>query len=464
MKIQFLQFVSGMYIAPMLISALLKKNGHDVELLIEFDEQKIVSKTAEIKPDVVAFSVTTGNHVWVAKVARAIKEKCNVLTIAGGPHPTFFPDFIKEPGIDIVARGEAEFAFVELMNTLREGKSIAHIKNLWVKEGNIIHKNEIRDLLENLDVLPNPDRSIYKIKKIEKATFVAGRGCPYDCSFCYSPGQMALYRGKGKFVRMKSPPATVNEIVEVKEQYGLKEVVFDDDIFITNRDWLKEFCAIYPHKVGLPYKCFVRANLVDEEIVQLLQRSGCIVVYFGLESGDEKLRKTILRKPVTDNQLIYAAELFHKYRIKFGTFSMMGIPTETTEQAFKTISLNSHIKTDFPRVMILQPYPGTEISKFSVDNGYMDQFNINDFGASFSRKSLIKQKNIDELINLQRLSYFAMMFPILNPLIKWLIKIPPNKLFDSLFLFSVALINAKENQESVIAVVLKNLNLVKQAF
>lgn len=449
MKILFVQYSLGYYVAPMLLSALLKQHGHAVDITIGPDVNDILSSVQKINPDIVAFSVTTGNHVWFAKIAKKIKGISKALIIAGGPHPTFFPEFIDEPGIDIIARGESEFAFLELVENIRKGKKITAIKNLWVKEGGKVYKNDVRRLLPDLDKLPDPDRSLYPEEKISTASFIAGRGCPYNCSFCFNHSLKELYQNKGKYVRMKSPKAFVSEIESVKDRCGLRSIVFTDDIFITDKKWLKEFCALYVKKINLPFKCFVRANQVDEPLVMLLKSSKCHVVYFGIESGDEALRNDVLHKQVMDQQIVAAARLFHKHGIKIGTFNMMGIPSETTAQALKTVQLNRLIKTDFPRIMLLQPYPKTEICKFAVANGYMDELKVDDFGVSFIRESLIKQKNIGQLINLQRLSYFAIKSRVAECVITQLIKLPPNKIFELFFLFSLLLVNSKENKHNL---------------
>lgn len=465
MKILFIQFASGYYIAPMLLSSVLKKHGHNTSILVESDDARILNHIKQLRPDIIAFSCTTGNHIWAARIARKIKQSFDVVTIAGGPHPTFFPDFIEEQGIDVVARGEAEFAIAEMVDNIQNGKDITSINNLWVKKNNKVYKNDLRDLLENLDKLPYPDRSLYRRNAVlEGTSFVAGRGCPYNCSFCFNHSSREMYKGKGRYVRIKSPKATIAEIEDVKIKHGLKKVVFDDDIFITDRRWLAEFCRLYRKNIKLPFKCFVRANLVDEELVMMLKESMCETVYFGIESGDQGLRTTILNKAVTDEQLVNAGRLFNKHGIKIGTFNMMGIPTETTEQALKTIRLNRLAKADYPRIMLLQPYPKTKIAEFAVENGYMDQFSADEFGVSFLRKSLIKQNNINELINLQRLAYFAIKSRLAGIIIKRLAKLPNNRLFDLLFLISLTLMNAKENKESLLLTALRSLSVVKQAY
>ena len=97
----------------------------------------------------------------ILKQCRKIKKKFRIPVILGGVHPTICPEIIHEESIDVVCRGEGEYAFLELLNNMEKGKDITKIKNMWVKKGNQIYKNDMRSLIENLDELPFPDRDIY---------------------------------------------------------------------------------------------------------------------------------------------------------------------------------------------------------------------------------------------------------------------------------------------------------------
>jgi radical SAM superfamily enzyme YgiQ (UPF0313 family) len=401
----------------------------------------------------------------VSDTAKKIKRRFDVTTIIGGPHPTYFSELITKEGVDIIAKGEADFAIAEVADKIENGKDITSVKNIWIKKEGRVYKNELDNLLADLDKLPFPDRDLYvKGAEFNSTGFVAGRGCPYDCSYCFNHISKEMYKGKGKYVRMRSFQNIIAEIESVKKRHNLKKVIFNDDIFILNREWLNKFTKQYLKKIKMPYKCFVRANLVDEELVKLLKKGLCETVYFGIESGDEELRKSVLNKNVSDEQLIKTGKLFHKYGITIGTFNMMGIPSETVEQALKTIRINRIIKTDFPRIMLLQPYPKTKVSEFAVEKGYMDELNPDEFGKSFLKKSLITQENISRLINIQRMSYFGIRSKLMEPLIKQLSKLPENFLFELLFLFSLSLINAKETKQNLFITALKGLKVVKQAF
>lgn len=440
-KVLFIQDILFEFLGPMQISSILKKNGHDCDMLIISEEKNLISKIKEIKPDIIAFSVMTGSHNETVDLANKIKKNINVLTVFGGPHATFYTDLIKKDGVDIICIGEGEYAMLDLCDNIN--KDITKIKNLWVKKDGKIIKNDMRPLIENLDELPFPDRNLYYkrynlLKILPTKKFMTGRGCPYNCSFCFNHNLKKMYSGKGAYVRKRKIEDVISEIVELKKQGGMKVVRFSDDTFTLYKEWLIKFLDIYKEKINLPFTCLARANEINEEVVKKLKDAGCINIFVGLESGSDRVRNFVLRKNLSEKDIINAAKLFHKYNIKFGTYNMLGNPTETIEEAFETIKLNSKIKTDFPFSTVLQPYPGTEISEFAIKQGVLaEDFCVDDL-TLMNKKSQIILKNKREIVNLHRFFFYGVKFPFLLPIIKILIKLPDNKLYYLIFQMSVA--------------------------
>jgi anaerobic magnesium-protoporphyrin IX monomethyl ester cyclase len=438
MRILFLQGIVYEHLGIMWLSACLKKAGHETELFIEDAEPKFLAKAIAYKPDLVAFSCITGSQDWVVEAARQIKRKSNPFIVVGGPHPTHFPEMINHPEIDAVCIGEGETAIVELADKLSLGKDITKIKNLWVKKDGKVHKNQLGPLITDLDSLPFPDRGLfYKydvIRNNPQKRFLSTRGCPYQCSFCYNITMQEMHKGLGPWVRRRKAGYLIQEILEVKRKYRLKTVYFEDDTFDLDKKWIKEFLMMYREHVKLPFIALIRANHQDEETVRDYKRSGCYRLFFGVESGDENYRNNVLKKNLTDAQIINAARLFKKYKIKFKTYNMMGLPNETVDMAFKTVELNSRIGTDYPWCSIFQPYPGTHLASYAMDCGLIGRdFSPDDIKPYYS-STVMKGKNIRKLVNLERLFVFAVKFPGLKPLWKRLIELPPNLVFDLMFL------------------------------
>jgi len=441
-KILFLQTVQFEFTGVMSISAYLKRAGHQVDLLLEGEEgSAFFDKIRDYKPDLVAFSAMTGDHVRCLEIAAQVKKIMDVPTLMGGPHPTFFPETVEHPAIDVICRGEGEEAAAELCARLDQGRDFSDVRNLWVKRNGSIIRNEVGPGENELDNYPIPDRDIYYkypyLRDYPTKPFITARGCPYLCSFCFNRDFNRMYHGKMKVLRRLSPERAMAEMRQVKERYPLKRIFINDDIFIMDKEWLGRFLPLYRDQIGLPFACNVRVNLVDEEIVAMLKNAGCYLVMFGIESGDPELRRNILKKNITDEQIRQAAYFFRKYDVRMKTFNIMGLPDETVQKALKTIRINAEIKVDYPWCSILQPYPRTELAAIAKDKGLLqDNFSLDHLESSFFSGSVLKQENIKELVRLQKLFYIGVKMPWTQPLIAHLIKYPLNRLFYVIFALS----------------------------
>jgi len=422
----------------MWLSAALKKAGHSTDVLIKNVDKDIVISSTKSNADIIAFS-TTDTHKWVLSVAKEIKKKSNKLIIVGGQHATFFPEIINSPFIDIVGMGECEEAMVELANKLDLREDITKIKNLIIKKDGKIYSNELRPLIENLSSLGSPDREIYynKYSYLRNFTlkgFFTGRGCPYNCTFCFNHSFKKLYTGKGKYVRKRYTWEVINEIKEMKRKYPLKTILFIDDTFIIDKRWVAKFIEMYKREIRLPFICQIRADLADEKIIRILKYGGCKMVFFGLESGNTYLRTSILKKGITNDQIINTARILRKEGIKFRTYNMLGLPGETMVNAWETVHLNQKIRPNFPCCAIMQPHPKTEIYQTCVDMKLISSScSPDEIRQSFYFGKAIS-KDAQQMENLQKLFIYAVKFPSFEPLIKKLIKLKPNFLFNMVFI------------------------------
>lgn len=440
MKILFIQQTPFINIGIITTSAYLKSKNYETDLIIDNVEKNTIKKILKINPDIIAFSCTTGLHTWVLNIAKKIKREKNIPILVGGSHPTFYPEYINNKPIDIICIGEGEEPILELLEMMKKGKSIKNIKNLHVKIGNKIYENDVRNLID-LDKLPYPDIDLYKrykfIMKQKNYRTITGRGCPYNCSFCFNKSLKKIYKNKGQYLRKKSVKNMIMELEYAKSNYNFKKIDFQDDIFIYNTKWLKLFLKEYKEKINIPFTCNVRANLVNKKIAKLLSNSGCHSVKMGIESGNEYLNNHILKKNLTKNQIINAVNNLKRVGIKIETFSIIGIPGETIENAIETLKFNIELKTDFARCSLLQPYPRTEIWEYTKKNNLLDS-TIN-FKNSYFIDTPIKLANKTEIINIQRLFNIIVKFPFLFKFIKKLIKVPNNFVYDILFKIDYAL-------------------------
>ena len=312
------------------------------------------------------------------------------------------------------------------------------------KKDNKIFKNKLRPLIDNLDDIPFPDREIVNEKEpffaqLEMKRFLTSRGCPFQCTYCFNKKYNALYLGNGKMLRRRSVDNVIQEIKQVRGRYVMKAVKFVDDTFNLNEDWLKEFCYKYKREINLPFICNIRADLVKGYMIKNMSDANCVAVYMAIETGNEKIRKEILGRNMSNEQIINACRLLKKYNIKIVTQNMLGIPSETLEQEYETIYLNSKCRPERAEFSILQPYPDTELSKYAIENNYFDG-NYDSIDPQYLHYTPLnyspKEKN--KIENLAKLSTMISTHGFLIPISKLLIQFPKNRLYDAIYKFFYA--------------------------
>ncbi len=439
-KIAIVQDIYWEYLGVMYIASVLKRGGHRVEVFIERSDKNLVKGLLDFAPDLTAFPVTTGMHIRAVETAHAIKKFINTKIIFGAYHPTFFPEIISEDCVDIICRGEAEETMLELADRVDRNEDFS-VFNCWVKDGKGIIKKDVRPLVADLDSLPFPDRKLYIAKypfmKTGQAHVIAGRGCPFSCSFCFNHAFRRLYKDKGEAFRLRSVGNVIEEIKEIKTRFGPKSIYMQDDTFALDKKWVLDFLDSYAKLVKLPFVCMIRVDSVDEKLISRLKEAGCSSVFFGVETGSEALRNSLLNKKITDAQIVETAALLKKYGLRFRTFNMLNLPGESLKDAYKTVELNQKIKTDFPWSSLYYPYPGTELADHALRSNLIED-TPSKAQPSFFKAGMISSSHKNRLANLQKLFFYAVKFPRLFPLVKKIIGIRPNIFFDFAFLAGYA--------------------------
>ncbi len=416
------------------LSSALKAAGHEVALAVDALED-LVRVAREFQPGIIGYSVITGSHRYYYQLNRRLKEEVDFFSAFGGPHPTFFPEMIEEEGVDGVCIGEGEGAIVDLAKALDEGRPDPSIPNWWFKVNGKVIKNPVRPLVDDLDSLPLPDRDlVYSKDAISRHSkikhFISGRGCPYNCTYCFNHAFSQIYKGKGKRFRQRSVDNVIEELHRVKEAYPLEFVVFVDDTFVLSKRWLEEFAEEYPQKIGLPFYCNSRANLVTEEQVSLLKEAGAFCVGMGIEAGNDHIRNEILKRHMSREQILNACRLLREGGLNFATNNMLALPTGNLEDDFETLELNIECRPAYAHAFLFQPYPRTELGEFTREEGWM-MGSLDDMSDIAWDKSLLKflEGEKRQMENLQRFFAIAVEWPRLLPLIRFLAKLPRNRLF-----------------------------------
>lgn len=430
-KYSFIEPIGLMY-----ISAALKKAGHEAFYFDTELSTGLENYIQRLKPHIIAYSIVTGSHRFYADINRRLKQRFSFISIFGGPHATFFPEFIKEEGVDAVCRGEGEEAMVEFVNRLSKKESLLDIKNIFFKSNNTIHRNPLRQLEDKLDLIAFPDRELiynYPQYKYRANKYVlTSRGCPFNCTYCFNHSLKALYKDKGVFCRKRSVDNVISEIEELRKIAPVQTVHFFDDVFILDKEWIMDFCQTYKETVNIPFNCYIRANLTDEEIIASLKDAGVHSITFAIETADIHLRNNVLKRNITDKHIFKTAELLHKYKIKFFTQNMVGLPGETIDNAISTVRLNAQCNPAYSLASIFQPYPGTELTQYAIQKGLYSKENEITYD-SFYEKSLLNTPYRRRFANIAWLFSVGVLFPKTIGMIKILSMLPVGIVFKAVW-------------------------------
>ena len=446
MKIAFVQEELYSYMGFMYMSAVAKNMGHEVEVFISGETETFVQEIADYKPDIIGFSATTPNYSFTRQTAKVLTQMLpDSFILVGGWHPTFSPEMLEtETCFDAICMGEGEVPFQIFLDSFPDMERVKKVPNFHVKLGDKIFRNPMVQLETDLDKVSFPDRSIYYDKfpilrdQLTK-TFVAGRGCAYPCTYCFNENMKRAYKGKGKFVRFRSPENICEEINEVRKKYpSTKYVHFTDDTINGDKKWLAKFCDYYEKEVGLPWIANGRIERLDDNLVQKLKQSGMDKFTFSIEQGNEEFRTKLLKRMMTNEEIFEGSRLLRKYDIRFQVGNILGLPGESFDLALETLKINQQIKGTNSIASIFQPYPGTDLYHLAREEGYLaDDFkpeNLTGHG-SWGRKhkkvgSVIKLENKNKFINLRSFFNFLVLHPWALPIVKPFLSMPPNKFFE----------------------------------
>ena len=425
------------YLEPlgiMSLAAFLQSHGHRCEFIDIAFERDVIKEVRKLNPDVIAYSITTGCHSFYQKLNLELKNECRFLSIFGGPHATFFPDFIKEEGVDAVCRGEGEGAILDLATALDERRDINTIPNLWVKSNGQIHKNLLRPLISDLNTLPFVSRDLVNkydhYRKLHRRMILTGRGCPYRCTYCFNHAYHDLYKGNGRIVRKRSVDHVICELSIIREKDAPRRFQFVDDTFILDHNWCFEFCDRYKKEIGLPFIVYTRVNLINEVVVRRLKESGCITILYAIESGNDYIRNQVLKRNVSREQILSAAHLFKKYKLKTYAQNMLGLPDENMASVMDTIDLNIECQPDYAWCSIFQPYPMTDLWHYCNENKYLTGELIE---SSFYKKSILNIPHRRYVARLHHLFPLAVSSPIIKSSLRFLVKLPFTSLYFAIW-------------------------------
>jgi len=364
------------------LAAFIEPRGHQVSFidspLMGFDTEASAEAILAEKPDVIGISCLTKLAPSAYALAGALKARAHdVPIVMGGAHVTSFWEHILDlcPSIDVLVPGEGELAFGDLLDRLERGRPLNDVEGIIFRDdnGNAV-ATPPRPCVRDLDTFPHPARHIYRndlyiplpnqCRRRPATTVVTSRGCPYgQCRFCYQGGKYA------SSYRRRSPENVVDEIARLKRDHGIAEIIFWDDNFGINAEWVNAFCNLLDkEKVDITWTIQSRVNTITEEMLKRMAASGCYNIYFGFESGNQGMLD-LVKKGITLDQCRAAVKWAKKAGMEIRGSFIFGMPTETPEMAEDTVRFARELNVDW---MIFYPYhvqPGTPLAEVAAGEG-----------------------------------------------------------------------------------------------
>jgi len=385
--------ITGMNAPPLglaWIAAVLEQSGHKVKI-IDTPTLKITLKDfiAEVKswsPDIIGISLQTPT---APKGYRAIlelkKELPDVPIVVGGTHPTYMYEEALNNGADVVVRGEGEYTALELVNTIEsKGMDFNELKKVdgiafRDRDGKVV-VTKPRPFIHDLDELPWPARHLLPMDKytlfnkpIRIAHIMASRGCPYGCMYCIT----SYYWGRK--IRFRSAENVVREIEHLVEKYNVRQVVFSDDELVVNRKFMYDMIrGLKERGLDVTFACGARVDHVDREYLKFLYDSGCIALYFGVESASQATIDRIGKRITLDQALKVFQWIKELKGFATGSF-ILGFPWETIDDMKKTVDFAIKLDPSYAQFTVLTPYPGTPLFELAVKNNLIVDWNWEHF-------------------------------------------------------------------------------------
>ena len=389
------------------IAAVLEKSGHKAEILDAFMTDVAIRRIAESteigmpyekiseeigrrKPDIVGISnpFTCQIH-HASKVANLVKElDSDIPTVVGGPHVSAVPEqFLEEsPNVDIAVMGEGEFAMLDIVQMVEGKMKPQDILGIAYREDKKILQTSPRQFLKVLDELPypayhlvnmehylTPEKIEYRSFKDRSISMITSRGCPFNCVFC------AVHLHMGKAFRAHSVDYVVDHIKYVVDKYRVKTVFFEDDNLTFDIERIDAICdQIIQQKIKFKWETpnGIRADFLTFELLKKMKRSGCQSIFFGVESGDQRVLDDIISKSLDLEAVKNVAKMCKDIGLSTAAFYIIGFPGEMKEDMMKTVEFALALKKKYDVGMLLHvatPSCGTRLYYECKEKGYIQE-------------------------------------------------------------------------------------------
>jgi anaerobic magnesium-protoporphyrin IX monomethyl ester cyclase len=347
------------------IATPLIKDGHKVSIIdsniFTNPNTVILEKIKQFAPHYIGITFTTPLYEEMIKITQLAKNlDKNIILVGGGAHISSFPEeTLRNSLLDIAVRGEGDFTLSEIIS----GKSKKEIYGISYKEGTNITSNPPREYIKDLDILPYPAWNLYDLKKYKTTNLLAkenpagwletSRGCVYKCPYC----NKSIF---GRTFRTKSAKRVLAEI-EYMLNLGFKEIHIADDCFTTDIKRANDICdEIIKRKLKFPWATptGIRVDRITEELLKKMAQAGCYRVFYGIESGSQRILNNI-NKGISLDQIRNAVRISNKVGMETYGYFMIGLPGETEEDMKKTLEFAKSLNLTMAKMSITIPIPGS---------------------------------------------------------------------------------------------------------
>ena len=363
------------------IGAVLRKNEIDVKIFdcgpFSLTIDDLISTIKTDLPRIVGVRISTPTYDWDLSVIQQIKNECNVQIVVFGPHATLFEqEIISNKSIDMVILGEPEYAFHDLAKKQKE-----NIEGLVYKENGVIFRKTKVRVIDDLDGLPFPawdmipadSFSLGRYANYQQPffTILTSRGCPYGCKYCPYP------IAQGKKWRARSADNVVAEIQYLIDRFGMRGLLFRDPEFSADNSRVKAICEqILEKKLSFSWRCETRIDTVNEELLTLMARAGCVGINFGIESVTDKVLEGVGRKKIAPKDIFEQVNTCKRLGIDTFCFFIIGLPDDDAETILDNIHFALTLNPTAAQFAVFTPYFGTEMRLWYEEHGFIVQRDV----------------------------------------------------------------------------------------
>lgn len=379
----------GNHLPASLLAAatLVDQEGYKIKIIdqrVDSDWESNLQKELKKGPLFVGVTSMTGPQISHALDISRIVKQHEIPVVWGGVHPSLLPhQTLENENVDMVVQGEGELTLLDLVKALENGKTLDGVRGLWYKENGVIKNNETREFLD-LNLLPDLPYHLVDINDYisdfygyKLLSFFSSRGCPFSCNFCYNN----VYNMR-KW-RALTADKTIERVEKLINNFEIEGIWLRDDNFFVNLKRAYNILTGFKDLDIVWGTSGARLDLLgklDNDFIDLMNKSGCKFLFIGVESGSNRILK-MMGKGITRDQIIETNLKLSKLDAKQRCNFMIGLPTETKEDLSDTVSLSLKILHDNKNAIISQfqiftPYPGTCLYDMAVESGFKPPDNL----------------------------------------------------------------------------------------